>query len=384
MKKQRVFTNYLFTDTPDGLAGKLLAMGFEWTNGDALAFPANTAKTFDGVWVDAGGKKVGILHPDPFYESQYWDKLAEVLALFKGIKTIARWDWRKNAAKKALAEQARKEALLTQGRFHILRFNWDWKRQHEETVLATNDPVAAYNAYIGLAEVWDQGGWLEEFNAWSKRCECKILHLSGEIGGKIYEENFWRDSILRSYVDSPSSFEEEFFIHPNMRRGPSYHVGHYSYARFQVYNLMKGEQWESCAVTNSGKRNSCLDLPFITEAKKEVINQGGMEYPIQPRMTDGSVIEVPKSKPVGASKYIYTEPYSGQSYAVEPNEIKDAPTEQLLVEAKTLIPQLREHLTLKHGCHVKDPEGFKFYVTLCAMVEKHTGEDLYKPIPVPK
>jgi len=371
----------------DELQQKLEVLGFQtWSdqNHDLLAtYPANANSTFDGVSISKGERddygnsdpyeyiEVVLLHPNPFHNSQYWDKLNEVLAIFKGKKRIARWDWREGARKKALQEQARKEKLLAKGSFHVIQFNWNDRR--EKTVLTTNDAVSAYNAYVALPEVWDLGEWLEE-GCWSKRCECKILHLSGE-DDKVYEQYFWRDSILRSYNDQPSLFEQNFFIDPHTRCGQSYYEGHYSYSRRRYYNLMTGKSWVVCP-------GGIASASHISdEEKKQFTAMDWSEYPVQPRMRDGSVVRVERPKP---SKYVYTEPYSKASYPVHPPKVEDELNEKTINDAKGLIPKLFEDLMGKHGCSVKAVDEFRCYITLCALVEKQTGEDLYKPIPVPK
>lgn len=185
------------------------------------------------------------------------------------------------------------------------------------------------------------------------------------------KERYYRyDSVLRSYANTPSSFEEEMFIKPYERCGDSYRVGKYTYCRRNYWNLLTGESRMACPGDEQG-------APLISKAEKIAFDEMQWpDYPVHPMMCDGSRIEVKRPKP---SKYWYKEPYSEKRYPVYPESV-DAPDEETLSEMRASIPQLRETIIGQHALSVKVPGKFQEYVTLCAALEKYTGEDLYKPV----
>ena len=281
MKKQRDYTNYLFGDVmpADELREKLETLGFKtWSdqNNELLAaFPANAGSSWDGVHISKGERddygesepyvviEISLLHPNPEHFSQYWEKMDEVLAIFRGIKRIARWNWRINALRTKKREQARKAKLLKKGAFHVIRFSWD--DREDRTVLCTDDPSEAYNAYAALMEVYSDSD-----------CRCRIICYLIKADD-IIEKHLWRNQILRSYPNEPSSFEEQFIIAPHTRCGEHYYERGYANARRRYYNLLTGRSWVICPAMK------IPSAPKISKEEKEFFKADKFPaYPIQP------------------------------------------------------------------------------------------------------
>lgn len=367
INKDKKATSFFFVDAPEGIYNTLKNDSrFSWViigAGRDRFHSGEKDSSFDcvSIFFNEEGTQVELLHPtaDPAFESVHWDLFYEILDLFGDCELVSSYDWRERAWPKEHAEIQEKEEARKKGRFHVRSLPHDGESFGEEKiVLVTDDPVEAYEAFVELPEVKN--------NRQHHRTECRSVIRDTE-----QDRYFNFESVLRSYANTPSSFEEEMFTKPYERCGNSYRVGKYAYCRRDYWNLMTGRSRMACPGDEQG-------APLISEAEKTAFAEMRWpEYPVSPMMSDGSRIKVERPKP---SKYWYKEPYSEKRYPVYPEESVDEPDEATLDEMRTLIPQLRETIIGHHALSVKVPEKFKAYITLCATLEKHTGEDLYKPV----
>ena len=265
---EQVYTTYIFDGNVmnvDDLRQKLEYLGLNHFGSGNISllmeYPEDKGKYFDGLCVKVTDEhiEVALLHPSFDHESEYWKHFEDTLKLFQGFEPIKMYDWREGAKERYEEEQAKKEIFLSKGKFHVAASNCEL--QEENIVLYTNDPVEAYNAFVKIPKV--NNGY---------DCRCKIQTVN---------RHYKRDEIMRR-GGRISSFEINFFITPNMRRGETYQVGKYTYRRFIVYNLLTGKSKEECCVGHDDQRNTSLDYSIIADDELKIVRGGGKEYPIKP------------------------------------------------------------------------------------------------------